>query len=265
MSPALPPPPPLPAPGPVEETGRVRGLDVVRGFAILGLAFVNLPSMASADSYRRVFFQMPPEPPAEGLFRFVIEFFLLEKCIALLAFLLGAGLALQQNRAETGGRSFPILARRRMGILVVLGLLHAVFLWAGDILVVYGLMGLSVCAFEMAGRNPDRKTRPCGPHRPDQLPPAESGGGRHLPRLGSGLVWSSRVSRDGPPRRGADRIANHLAGLVASAVPFWSDGVSLAAHGLRFGNRSHPPNPEMRGMTRLPPSLNPPLPEPDRC
>jgi uncharacterized protein len=59
--------------------------------------------------------------------------------------LLGAGFALQLASAERRGtspESFDRFFRRRMAVLVAIGLTHMYGLWSGDILTLYGIMGL---------------------------------------------------------------------------------------------------------------------------
>lgn len=137
-------PPPLPVPGPASR--RVEGIDAVRGFAILGLIFANIPYFASADFYRSLFFQVPSPGLAGGAVDFLVEFFISGKCMALLAFLLGAGIAFQQARAAACGEDFLRLTARRMGALMIFGFLHIVLLWCGDILLFYSLLGLGLLA-----------------------------------------------------------------------------------------------------------------------
>jgi uncharacterized protein len=67
------------------------------------------------------------------------------KFYSIFSMLLGVGFALQAARAErlgTSRESFDWFFRRRMAILVVIGLAHMYGLWAGDILTLYGILGL---------------------------------------------------------------------------------------------------------------------------
>lgn len=134
-------PPPSPL-QPAED--RDEALDAARGFAILGLIFCNMPGFASTEPYRSWFGTVPPRSgwPAAG--EFLVEFLLAGKCVAILSFLLGAGLALQQRRAEAAGGSFAELVARRMGALFGIGILHIVFLWWGDILCAYAVLGFGL-------------------------------------------------------------------------------------------------------------------------
>jgi len=61
--------------------------------------------------------------------------------------LFGAGILLMTGRAEASGRSPAALHYRRMGWLILFGLLHAHLLWNGDILYSYGVCGLLIYLF----------------------------------------------------------------------------------------------------------------------
>lgn len=135
-------PPPLPYLTPA--VNRDDAMDAARGFAILGLIFCNMSGFASAEQYRSWIGTAVPRSgwPAAG--EFGIEFLLAGKCVAILSFLLGAGLALQYQRAAAAGQSFAELVSRRMGALFVIGILHIVFLWWGDILCAYAILGFGL-------------------------------------------------------------------------------------------------------------------------
>jgi len=69
-----------------------------------------------------------------------------QKFLSIFSMLFGAGIVLMASRAEDGGRP-GLLHFRRMGWLVLFGLLHAHLLWFGDILYSYGLCGLLAYLF----------------------------------------------------------------------------------------------------------------------
>jgi uncharacterized protein len=135
-------PPPLPVLQPTAD--RDEALDAVRGFAILGLIFSNMPGFASAEPYRAWMGVAVPRSGWPAVGEFLVEFLLVGKCVTILCFLLGVGLALQQRRAEAAGRSFAELTARRMGALFVIGIFHIVFLWWGDILCAYAILGFGL-------------------------------------------------------------------------------------------------------------------------
>ena len=61
--------------------------------------------------------------------------------------LFGAGIVLMTGRAEARQGRSVALHYRRMGVLLVFGLLHAYLLWYGDILYSYALCGMVAYLF----------------------------------------------------------------------------------------------------------------------
>lgn len=65
----------------------------------------------------------------------------------LFAFLFGFGAIILAIRSEEKGISFPILFTKRLGFLLVLGCIHAFFIWHGDILINYAVFGFAFLFF----------------------------------------------------------------------------------------------------------------------
>ena len=147
--------PPVPKSEPISPCERSTRIDAARGFAILGLAFVNLHAFASLDYYKSFFYSASENEGVDFWAQFFVEFFISGKCAAMLAFLLGFGIAMQERRAEAAGENAGRLIRKRMLILMVFGFVHMLLMWWGDILFVYGLLGLGVLFF----RNVSSHTR----------------------------------------------------------------------------------------------------------
>lgn len=70
-----------------------------------------------------------------------------EKMYGIFSMLFGAGILLMTRRVEQRGRKPAGLHYRRMGWLMLFGLLHGFLLWPGDILWTYGVAGLVVYLF----------------------------------------------------------------------------------------------------------------------
>ena len=139
-------------PQPVAEKERIVSLDVLRGFALLGVLPMNIQyfSMISPAYFN---------PTAYGDLRganFLVWFFSHvladQKFMTIFSMLFGAGILLMTSRVEAAGKRSAALHYRRMGWLVLFGLAHSYLLWSGDILYSYGMCGLVVYLF--------RKLRP---------------------------------------------------------------------------------------------------------
>jgi uncharacterized protein len=126
---------------PLPESARVEPLDLLRGVAVLGILLLNIqlfamPFAAYANPMAL------GEPSQRDLTIWALNHLLADqKFMTIFAMLFGAGVLLFSNRIEArGGRAAPI-HYRRMGWLLVFGLLHAYLLWYGDILVLYAVCG----------------------------------------------------------------------------------------------------------------------------
>ncbi|MCX7854259.1 MAG: hypothetical protein N2383_15940, partial [Caldilineales bacterium] len=126
--------------GPVQPAERIRILDILRGFALFGILFVNMPLFNRP--FQSLFFPADPATPwheraAEWLIHALGE----GKFYSLFSLLFGLGLVLLMERVEgRGGRFIPLYLRRLL-VLLGIGVVHAFFIWAGDILIMYALFG----------------------------------------------------------------------------------------------------------------------------
>lgn len=137
---------------PTVEASRIVALDVLRGFALYGVFLVN--AYVSAVPMR-VAMTPPPQGSSisEVLAWMVFDSLLVTKFVAIFSFLFGMGLMLQYQRAEQLGLPFTWLYLRRLAILAVMGLIHGLLLFEGDILFVYACFGflLFLCRGASAG------------------------------------------------------------------------------------------------------------------
>jgi uncharacterized protein len=136
-------PPPLPLPAsPIPTDRRLDHLDALRGFALFGILLVNMNGLKTP-----LFSSGPGDlllaGPENTFAAHLISVLASGKFIAIFSFLFGMGLAMQWRRwGAPDGTAFKRHVRRRMGVLLVLGILHGVLLWPGDILGVYAIIGL---------------------------------------------------------------------------------------------------------------------------
>lgn len=133
-------------------SGRVILPDLVRAFALIGIALVNV-----------AYFAFPGELTyhAGGLNSgldngayFGVNALFLFKSYTLFSFMFGVGLAYQMFSAERRAVSFSAGYFRRMTGLIVLGILHVTLAFQGDILIFYGVLGVGLFFF----RNTSQKT-----------------------------------------------------------------------------------------------------------
>jgi uncharacterized protein len=131
---------------PIAVTERIEAMDVLRGFALLGILLMNLegfvgPVMASGSGL---------DPALIGMDRTVdllIYVLVQGKFYTLFSLLFGMGFAVMSQRAEQAGRPFAGVYWRRGLVLLGIGVIHALFIWAGDILMMYALCSFLLLAF----------------------------------------------------------------------------------------------------------------------
>ena len=126
---------------------RIRSLDLLRGFALLGILIMNIQffSMVGAAYFNPMAFG---DLSGSNGWVYILSHALADqKFMTLFTMLFGAGIVLMTSRAESRGASAAVVHYRRTFILLVFGLLHAYLLWAGDVLVSYALCALVVFPF----------------------------------------------------------------------------------------------------------------------
>jgi uncharacterized protein len=129
-------------PAPVASGERLETLDVLRGFALLGILAMNIRAMAapfSAYMNPTSVFEYAGASRAAYVFTSVV-FDL--KMMGLFSMLFGAGVLLYAGKATETGAPPRGLWFRRMFWLLLIGLTHAYLIWNGDILVPYALCGI---------------------------------------------------------------------------------------------------------------------------
>ncbi len=134
---------------PVAPAERIVLLDVLRGFALLGILLMNIEGFVGPLNSALT----GVDPALHGADRVadaLVYFFVQGKFYTLFSLLFGMGFAVMSGRAEQARRPFvPVYLRRSAGLLLI-GLAHALLLWSGDILVSYALLSLLLLAFAEA-------------------------------------------------------------------------------------------------------------------
>lgn len=147
-------------------TSRIDSLDILRGFAVLGILIMNIQSFAMPiQAYFNPFAfngvqGTPLDTQGTGLFDLngmvymLTHIFADQKFMTTLSLLFGVGIALmveshQTKAPQVGGKpvsSLKFLLRRNLFLLFI-GLGHAYLIWEGDILVSYSLCGFFIIWF----------------------------------------------------------------------------------------------------------------------
>jgi len=132
---------------PVTVSQRIISLDVLRGFALLGILIMNIQHFSMPGS---AYINPDAYGDLTGINKviwIVSHLLASEKFMSIFSMLFGAGVFLFIKNAVSRERRAGPLHYRRMFWLLVFGMLHAYLLWAGDILVAYSLCGMLVFVF----------------------------------------------------------------------------------------------------------------------
>jgi uncharacterized protein len=129
---------------PVPPAERVELLDALRGFALLGILFINLNAFSAwrdiGTENQAALVSAGLDGTANFLFMMLVE----NKFYSLFSLLFGIGFAIQMLRAAEKGIDFAPRFRRRLWVLLGIGMIHLCLFWSGDILVLYALLGFAL-------------------------------------------------------------------------------------------------------------------------
>lgn len=129
---------------------RIQSLDVIRGVAVIGILSVNIVDFSTINAaYLNPAALGSPDPAS--LLVWALNMLLVDgKFRTLFSMLFGASMLLVIERAEANGESGWTVHWRRMAVLLLFGIAHAILIWRGDILSLYALTGLVAFGFRNA-------------------------------------------------------------------------------------------------------------------
>lgn len=126
---------------PVEQSKRTPIVDILRGWAILGVAIGNYSDFINVGL---------PQKPGNNIISevlyYISRYFFASKSWTLLALLFGYGFAILINNVSAKGKNPVTFFTWRMLLLLVLAIIHTSF-WFGDILKDYVVLGLLLLLF----------------------------------------------------------------------------------------------------------------------
>jgi uncharacterized protein len=132
---------------PYDHVDRILSIDILRGFAVLGILIMNIQSFS-------MIFEAYMNPTAYGdltglnIWIWITSHLLAnEKFMTIFSMLFGAGILLFVDKARVSNRKPGPLHYRRNFWLLLFGMVHAYLIWYGDILVAYSLCAFFVYVF----------------------------------------------------------------------------------------------------------------------
>lgn len=135
------------SPTPVRAKQRYVILDAVRGFALIGIGLANYPEFSLYTFKSAEEAVAMSSATADQITHFLQLLFIDGKFYTIFSLLFGIGFSIIiSNTARKGADGFRIFYRR-MFVLMLIGFLHLMFIWSGDILMLYALMGMLLPLF----------------------------------------------------------------------------------------------------------------------
>jgi len=132
---------------PTEKKGRIESLDILRGFALLGILLMNIQSFSMPEAAYLNPMAYGDMTGANKWVWLLSHIFADQKFMTIFSILFGAGILLFAENAEAKRGKSTGLHYRRTFWLLVIGLLHAHLIWHGDILVAYAICSFIVFLF----------------------------------------------------------------------------------------------------------------------
>ncbi|MEM0928396.1 MAG: DUF418 domain-containing protein [Pseudomonadota bacterium] len=127
---------------PIAAQDRITELDALRGFALLGVFIVHFVGLLHyevvADEQVRETWMAAPY---NRWFVFASDWLFENKANTLFATLFGFGFWIQMTRLEGRGAAFQTVYLRRLTVLLAIGLINWIFVFPGDVLHEYALLG----------------------------------------------------------------------------------------------------------------------------
>lgn len=132
---------------PIQSSERHIILDVLRGVALLGICLANFPEFSLYTFQTNDVTASMPTAGIDRVVRFLQYCFIDGKFYTLFSLLFGIGFSIIiSHAAQKGANGFRVFYRRML-VLAFLGFLHLMFLWSGDILLLYALLGMLLPLF----------------------------------------------------------------------------------------------------------------------
>ena len=132
----------LPPAQPLPGAERLPTLDILRGFALMGILIMNMPGFSYSGFAEADGSHLWPSA-ADQLAEQIRDMLFSGKFNSMFSLLFGIGFTIQfQRMLEQAPARASAMYLRRLTVLLVLGLVHACVFWTGDVLHTYALLGM---------------------------------------------------------------------------------------------------------------------------
>lgn len=132
---------------PVEAKKRHIILDALRGFALVGICLANYPEFSLYSFLDSGATSMMSTAAIDKVAKWCLYIFVDGKFYTIFSLLFGIGFSIILENNRKRGANGTRIFYRRMFFLFLIGLAHLFFLWSGDILMLYALVGMTLPLF----------------------------------------------------------------------------------------------------------------------
>ncbi|WP_213981920.1 DUF418 domain-containing protein [Sphingomonas sp. dw_22] len=132
------------APGMAPVADRIHVIDSLRAAALCGVILFNIVAMVAGFLSQEL---LAKASPVDLGFAAVDVLLIQGKARSCFALLFGVGFGILMERAASRGQDFTAFYLRRMAVLLAIGLCNLSFLFFGDILILYAIMGMVMLLF----------------------------------------------------------------------------------------------------------------------
>ncbi len=125
---------------------RIHIIDGLRGFSLLGILMANM-LIFQYGIWGKEQIQLYAIPPFDSITYQLVKIVIEGSFMPIFTFMFGFSMIKMKESLEAKGLGTKRFFARRFLLLIVLGIIHSEFLWEGDILAFYGMMGFFLLLF----------------------------------------------------------------------------------------------------------------------
>jgi uncharacterized protein len=133
---------------PVKPKERHIILDALRGLALFGICLANYPEFSLYTFQPQAVTSAMPTVEIDTVVKYLQYIFIDGKFYTLFSLLFGIGFSIILSNTARKNLTGMKIFYRRMSVLLFIGLFHLLFLWAGDILILYAFIGFFLPFFK---------------------------------------------------------------------------------------------------------------------